>query len=441
MTIATAVQPLTVRTVELSSAEAAQAGALLDALPPGAPFAWVRDGDGLVGWGEAARLSVRGPDRFEQAAAWWRSLHSAAVISDEVGLRGCGPVAFGSFAFADGPTPSVLVLPRVLIGRRHGRMWITTVGDGPIERVVAARSAPTVPSDVRITDGALSAPAWRAAVAAAVDRIRAGELSKVVLARDLMAQAPEPFDVRYVLRGLAAAYPKCFTFTVDGLVGATPELLIRRQGSAISSRVLAGTAWRSTEEAPEAAEGDAALAERLWSSAKDREEHAYAAQSAADALRPYCADLLVSPTPTVLALRNVVHLATEVSGRLSTDVCALTLAGLLHPTAAVCGTPTAAAAEVIAELEGMDRGRYAGPVGWIDAAGDGEWGIALRCAQVDGDRMRLFAGCGIVAGSDPDVELAEAAAKFLAIRDALDVGELDEDVAGLSRWQPATRPA
>jgi menaquinone-specific isochorismate synthase len=419
-----AVEPLTVRTVEVADAEAAKVASLLDALPALAPFAWVHKGDGLVGWGEAARLTVRGPDRFRRAVAWWRSVHSTAVVHDEVGLPGCGPVAFGSFAFADGPTSSVLVMPRILIGRQKGRMWLTTVGERSPGRVLAHRSAPTAPSHVRITDGALSATAWREAVGAAIERIRAGELSKVVLARDLLAHAPEPFDIRHVLRGLAAAYPECFTFTVDGLVGATPELLIRRHGTSISSRVLAGTAWRSTQASP--AEGDAAVAARLWDSAKDREEHAYAAQSAADALRPYCTHLTMPETPSVLTLSNVAHLATEVTGNLHTEVCALTLAGLLHPTAAVCGTPTGAATRVIADLEGMDRGRYAGPVGWTDAAGDGEWGIALRCAQVEGDRLRMFAGCGIVAGSDPDAELAEADAKFLAVRDTLDAADVDE---------------
>jgi menaquinone-specific isochorismate synthase len=180
--------------------------------------------------------------------------------------------------------------------------------------------------------------------------------------------------------------------------------------------VLAGTAWH--------AEGDgitdAAVAARLTGSDKDREEHDYAARSAAELLRPYCSTLSVPDQPTVLALPNVTHLATEVTGTLRTEIPALELAGLLHPTAAVCGTPTPAATRLIAELEGMDRGRYAGPVGWMDVNGDGEWGVALRCAQVDGARLRLFAGCGIVAGSDPAVELAEAEAKFLAVRRALE---------------------
>jgi menaquinone-specific isochorismate synthase len=268
---------------------------------------------------------------------------------------------------------------------------------------------------VAIREG--SDASWRSAVGEAVRRIRAGELSKVVLAQELLAEADAPVDARHLLRSLATRYPECFTFAVADLVGATPELLIRRVGDQVSSRVLAGTAWRSD---PDELETDAHVAERLRGSDKDREEHAYAARSAADALRPYCSELSMPAEPSVLTLRNVAHLATEVTGTLRADTPVLTLAGLLHPTAAVCGTPTAAASKVIADLEGIDRGRYAGPVGWMDARGDGEWGIALRCAQVEGRVLRMFAGCGIVAGSDPEAEAAEAQAKFLAVRETLD---------------------
>jgi menaquinone-specific isochorismate synthase len=216
------------------------------------------------------------------------------------------------------------------------------------------------------------------------------------------------------VRRLAQRYPACFTFAVEGLVGATPELLVERQGDQVTSRVLAGTAW------------DADAAARLLASEKDLEEHDYAVRSAFDAIAPYCTQL-TAPAPTVLELANVAHLATEVTGTLRTRASlngtptdALSLAGLLHPTAAVCGTPTRRASRTIAQLEGMDRGRYAGPVGWMDARGDGEWGIALRCAEVDGAQLRLFAGCGIVSGSDPESEFAEAQAKFAAVREVLE---------------------
>ncbi len=421
MSSAACEEPLIVRTVALHGAEAAAAAELLDVLPAGSPsgggpLAWVRHGEGMVGWGEAARLTVSGPDRFARAVAWAQALFADAAIDDEVQLPGTGPLLFGSFAFADGPTPSVLVVPRVVVGHRDGRSWLTSIGAEAV-RLSGVRSTASTAPTVHIGDDEQAEQTWRTAVVEAVRRIQAGELSKVVLARELLAQAEGPVDVRHLLRGLAGRYPECFTFAVGDLVGATPELLIRRTGASVSSRVLAGTAWRSD---PDELETDAHVAARLRDSAKDREEHTYAARSAADALRPYCSELTVPAEPSVLALRNVTHLATEVTGTLREDTPALTLAGLLHPTAAVCGTPTHAAARVIADLEGMDRGRYAGPVGWMDARGDGEWGIALRCAQVDGSSLRLFAGCGIVAGSDPDVEAAEAQAKFLAVRETLD---------------------
>jgi menaquinone-specific isochorismate synthase len=239
--------------------------------------------------------------------------------------------------------------------------------------------------------------------------------AKVVLAHDLLAVADEPLDPRFLLHGLAARYPSCWTFAVDQLVGATPELLLRRRGTEVLSRVLAGTTW------PHDGTDTEALAMELLSSAKDRDEHCYAVDSLAHALRPFCVDLVVPAAPSVLQLRNVLHLATEVRGVLHpAGPPLLTLADAVHPTAAVGGTPTSDAVSAIGELEAMDRGRYAGPVGWVDAAGDGELGIALRCAQVVGRFARLFAGCGIVAGSDPDSEVAEAAAKLVPIRDALE---------------------
>jgi menaquinone-specific isochorismate synthase len=407
---APALEPLLVRTVHLPDPRP-----LLDHLPRAAPLAWVRHGDGLVGWGEAARLVLHGGDRFERAVRWWRSFVSHAVVDDRVRLPGSGCVVFGSFAFDDEPARSILVVPSVVVGRRAGRTWLTTIGGGqtgisPPE----AQIPPAPPRDVRYSEGALSATAWRDAVAEAVSRIRDGELGKVVLARDLLARAAHPVDVRHLLHGLACRYPACFTFSVDGLVGATPELLVRRIGDCVTSKVLAGTTWRRT-----AGDDDDRLAAELLASAKDREEHAYASNSTADALAPYCRTLTVPDSPGVLRFANVLHLATEVTGRLRDGATALELAGALHPTAAVCGTPTEIARKVIRDLEGMDRGRYAGPVGWMDAAGDGEWGVALRCAEVAGTRLRLFAGCGIVAGSDPDTELAEAQAKFVPVRDAL----------------------
>jgi menaquinone-specific isochorismate synthase len=259
---------------------------------------------------------------------------------------------------------------------------------------------------------------WEEAVAEAVAAIRAGGLRKVVLARDLFASATGPIDARAVLGRLARRYPDCFTFACDGLIGATPELLVRRAGRQVSALVLGGTAPRGGDPAQ-----DEALGSELLASAKNTEEHAYAVASIRDALRPLCDMLDVEARPALLKLPNLQHLGTQVRGTLTDSRApksALALAAAVHPPAAVCGTPPGAALELIRELEQMDRERYAGPVGWVDAEGNGEWGIALRCAQLSGGTARLFAGCGIVAGSDPAAELAETLVKFQPMRDALE---------------------
>jgi menaquinone-specific isochorismate synthase len=283
---------------------------------------------------------------------------------------------------------------------------------------------------VSYRDGLLSVERWRRAVAEAVRRIRGGELFKAVFAHDLLAVADEPLDPRFLLKGLAERYPTCWSYAVDGLVGATPELLLRRTGTAVSSRVLAGTNWLSELSLEPGAPISPVLAGELTdglgpallASTKNRVEHRYAVESLVERLRPLCAEVLAPELPSVLRLPNVTHLATDVTARLDPPdpPSLLRLAGAVHPTAAVGGTPTEPALRLIAELEGMDRGRYAGPVGWVDAQGDGELGVALRCAQLSGTTARLFAGCGVVAESDPDNEVAEAAAKLVAVRSALE---------------------
>ncbi|HEY7815135.1 MAG TPA: isochorismate synthase [Nakamurella sp.] len=395
---------------------------LLSLLPGGDDaLSWVQHGEGLVGWGQAARFEPSGADRFVDAADWWRDFAADAEVYDEVGVPGSGLVAFVSMAFADDPGDSVLVVPEVVVGRRDGVTWVTEISARSLTPRPAGAMHPVrpvrTPSTVRYATGQLSVTAYRDAVDKAVRRLRDHELSKVVLAHDLLATIPDedgPVDPRYLLHGLADRYPNCWVFAVDGLVGATPELLLRRSGNTVSARVLAGTVWPREDMDTEA------LAATLLHSAKNREEHRYAVESLADTLRPFCTTLSVPAEPEVLRLRNVLHLATDVDGTLADDVSLLTLTGASHPTAAVGGTPRAAAVSLITELEGMDRGRYAGPVGWIDSAGDGEFGIALRCAQVSGNSVRLFAGCGIMADSDPDSEVAEAGAKFVPIRDALE---------------------
>lgn len=410
-----AAAPLVVRTIAIDDP-----GPLLNLLPERSPFAWVRRSEGLAGWGTAARFDATGEGQISAADRWWRGLTARTVVRDEVGLPGCGPVAFGSFAFDDNLGTSTLILPKVVVGHRSGRWWVTTVGENgalpPTPSVPAGRQ-PRNPGTVTFADGARSGAEWELTVAEAVRRINTGELEKVVLARDLVAEAAGPVDPRWPLIRLAEQYPRCWTFSVDGLLGATPEMLVRLERGLITSRVLAGTIRRTGDD-----EHDLALAASLARSSKDLEEHEYAVRSVAHALEPYCSSMNVPETPFVLHLPNVMHLATDVAGVAADGVSSLGLAAALHPTAAVCGTPTERARELIRELEGMDRGRYGGPVGWIDSYGDGEWGIALRCAQIDAERperLRLYAGCGVVAGSDPEAELAESAAKLVPMRDAL----------------------
>ncbi|HEY1919158.1 MAG TPA: isochorismate synthase [Streptosporangiaceae bacterium] len=406
-------------------------GDLIGQLPHPAALAWVRRGEGLVGWGEVARITVpAGEDRFTVGEKWLRSLLDNAEIDDQVGVPGSGPVAFGSFTFDPASDGSVLVLPATVLGRRNGQAWLTTIGAAEGQAADAVAQVPvSVPGQVSWHDGSLSAPQWERAVAAAVARIKSSGLRKVVLARDRYATAPADLDVRALLDRLAARYPDCYTFACAGLAGASPELLIRREGTQISALVLAGTIPRGSTP-----ERDEALGAALLASVKDREEHGYAATGVRETLAPLCAQLIMDDQPFLLRLANVQHLATSVTGtlrepqaaraeyggRAEPPPSALALAGALHPTAAVCGTPTEAAMELIRELEGMDRGRYAGPVGWLDAQGNGEWGIALRCAEFDGPRARLFAGCGIVGGSQPGSEQAEAQSKFRPMQDALE---------------------
>ena len=400
----------------------------LGRLPEPAVLAWIRHGAGLAGWGEAARVTLpAGEDRFTAGEKWLREVLETCEVRDEVGRRGSGLVAFGSFTFDDCSEGSVLIVPRALLGRDgDGNAWLTTIssaspGGRPrgVPPAWGVSSPPIPPGGIRWHDGSLTAPEWEQAVAAAVRRITRGDLRKVVLARDLYASADGLIDARVLLRRLAARYPDCFTFACAGLVGATPELLIRRDGREVSSLVLAGTMPRGATDAE-----DAELAAALLGSAKDNEEHGYAAASLRDAIAPLCQTLHIAPGPELIQFANVQHLGTRVHGTLAAERSALALAGALHPTAAVGGTPTDTAVELIRELENMDRERYAGPVGWVDADGNGEWGIALRCAQLAGNRARLFAGCGIVAGSDPVAELAEAQVKFRPMQTALEQPDL-----------------
>ena len=402
---------------------------LIPLLDPRHPLLWIRKGQGIAGVGEALRLEFSGPTRMLEACAVWKDVVAAASVSDPIALPGSGLVAFGTFAFADDSAAvSTLIVPQVVLGKRDGQYWITrVVAEWPAGAVDAAgQPLRTVPTPVlsprplgpeyRITllPGTVSADAFRASVDAAVDRIAAQELEKVVLARDLVAHLPEGADLRRPLTDLALGYPDCWTYAVDGFIGSSPETLVRVSRGAVSARVLAGTTARGAD-----AEADHDRAVALATSTKDLDEHGFAVNSVVAALAPHSRTLTTSELPFTLKLPNLWHLASDVEGTLSDGSTSLDLIAALHPTAAVAGTPTAVALELIHELEPFDRGRYAGPVGWVGADGDGEWAVALRSAQVDavGD-ITAYAGCGIVADSEPEREYLETKMKFRPIVEA-----------------------
>lgn len=436
---------------------------LLDYVDPAAPLYWNRDDRGAVGIGEALRLTFRGPNRFTDASRAWRDIAAAAEIDDPVGLPGSGLIAFGTFAFADSSSAeSVLIVPRLLVHRHRGTAWLTEVTAPPAAEAsalaeVGGSAAPVAPalpvprqpidlgvwagvelasapdagdaaSDVGATAsaGVSTVAAYLAGVREATRRIDAGALEKVVLSRQIAGELAPDADLRVPLARLSERYLDCWTFAVDGLIGASPETLVRSTHGAVSARVLAGTRGRH----PEDERRDRAARDELLRSAKEQHEHDFAVQSVVTALAPFVEEMRTSEEPFALQLPNVWHLATDLGATLGDEATALEIVNALHPTAAVAGTPTLDAISLIAELEPFDRGRYSGAVGWIDAAGDGEWVIALRCAQIDapadsateasGEPRRIIAtaGGGIVAGSDSQHELGETVSKFRPITEA-----------------------
>ena len=404
---------------------------LLDGLPEAGRTVFVRDGEGIVTAGTAVGIPVpSGPHRSRSARQAFDLLAHDAHVEDPVELPGSGLIAVGSFTFDPRPrdeggseVASVLRVPRHVIGRRDGTTWRTTIS--PAEATDGVAHGDDASPDVapgsagtsdrpRYAGSTLDDAGWLEAVADALARIARGEVEKVVLARDVHLWSRTPFALPEVLEGLAGRFPSCFTFLVDGLVGASPELLLRRRGSQVTSRVLAGTARRGARP-----EEDERLGSQLLASDKDRREHDLAARSVIDTLRASCTDVVAPDGPSLVRLDNVQHLGSDVTGTLAGPHHVLDLLDALHPTAAVCGTPREAALASIGALERMDRGRYAGPVGWCDASGDGEFAIALRCAEIRGDRARLLAGAGIVAGSLPEEELVETWLKLRAMTDVL----------------------
>jgi menaquinone-specific isochorismate synthase len=428
---------------------------------------WTRREAGLVGFGEVARFTATGPERFLEADIWWRHLVLEAEIEDAVEWPGTGPVAFGSFAFSKASShESRLIVPEIVVGLRGGQAWLTqltfddvelteagaraaldrwfgsgvadpggTAADSPTPLGGAGAAAAqagravvrpvTLAAGATLHTGSLSEEDWMAAVAAGVEEIRTGALEKLVLARDIVATLPTGVNAAQVLRELSARYRECWTYGVDGLVGATPEMLIQVEGRTAQARVLAGTLDR--RDADGMAGSPLEFAERvLAGSEKQRHEHDIAIQSLTTQLAPFSEAMNAHSEPFILELPNVWHLASDVKAELTeveghVPTC-LALINALHPTAAVCGTPTTVAGALIRKLEHLDRGPYAGPVGWLDAAGNGEWGIALRGAVIESpETVRLYAGCGVVEGSVPEAELAETWAKFRPMLESLGI--------------------
>jgi salicylate biosynthesis isochorismate synthase len=399
-----------------------------------------RDGFALAGLGVVRELTADGPDRFTAVARAWRELVADAVRAGEPGVPGAGLIALGGFAFAgggagapewEGFAPATLTVPEAALARRGGTTWLTLttlaapdditedVAGRLAARLEALRSAPLALLDpapatrARIVS-ALPPEHYEAAVAGAVQRIRAGDLEKVVLAREVQVHAAGVHDPAAVLGVLREAFPSCYVYAIARgdatFLGASPELLARREGQRASTVALAGSTRRSADPAV-----DDHLGERLMRSDKDREEQAIVARRIERLLRPHAVWVTAAPEPVVVRVANVQHLATPIRAQLARPVGAVELAGLLHPTPAVGGEPLAAAAPLIPALEGLDRGWYAGPLGWTDATEDGELCVALRCALLRGRVARCYAGVGVVRDSDPAAELAETEVKLEAL--------------------------
>ena len=410
---------------------------LTSLLPASGGAAWLGERRQMVGLGRALTLESAAPDAIAQVRRAWEATpvsssaptagaarpgeatpaSSLTAEAHRPGEAATGdapsPVLFASFAFRS-PARSVAFVPALALIDEAGARWAITAGIGqapdPLAAVDAAlaeaRPAPRVPESLTFGQGSMSRTQWRDSVRSMAARLREGAADKAVMARDMTIRCSWGFDERFLLERLTELYPSTWRFSVDSLVGASPEMLIAASHGTVSSRVLAGTCKP----------GEGAM---LASSPKDLREHELASESVSSILERLCLDVRAQG-PFLLSLPNVTHLATDVRARLG-SAHLLDLVAALHPTAAVCGTPRDAAMHLIEELEDTERGRYSGPVGWVDTAGNGEFAIALRCGLASGTRLRLFAGAGIMPDSDPDLELTETEAKMRPLLDALGV--------------------
>ncbi len=411
---------------------------------PGEPWFCLEQPD-RRGWALAALgclrgLEATGPDRFAELEREWRSLTARALADSSDGPAGSGLVALGGFAFAadgggsprwSGYAPSSLHVPELSLARETDRCWISlnlevapddTADDLQARawgRLGSLRQTPLplldpAPAGTYEVLSTMPPSHYEEAVDRAVQRIRAGQIQKVVLAREVEIHAPLEHDPAAIVGLLREAFPSCYVFAVGRgeatFVAASPELLVRREGQRASTVALAGSIGRSADPAV-----DDHLGERLLRSDKDREENAIVARRIVRALTPHSVWVTAAPEPALVRVANIQHLGAPIRAQLASPIGAIALAGALHPTPAVGGEPRERALELIPALEGLDRGWYAGPVGWTDAVGDGEFCVALRCALLRGRLAHCYTGCGIVRDSDPVAELAESEVKLQAL--------------------------
>jgi salicylate biosynthesis isochorismate synthase/menaquinone-specific isochorismate synthase len=399
-----------------------------------------RQGAAVAALGCAFVLRAEGGERFRELAARWRAVAAAAAADPPLGPPGSGLAAFGGFAFApdggasprwEGFAPASMVVPVVSFTRLRGQTWITlntlVCADDVVEDLLGTgrdtlsrlRRAPLPlldpsPAGAYSVRSPMPPSHYEEAVSRAVERIRAGELEKVVLARELEIDAPTAHDPAAILGALRTGYPSCFVYAVGTgaatFIGASPELLVRREGQRASTVSLAGSTRRSADPSV-----DDHLGEQLLHSAKDRVENEIVARRITQALAPHAVWVTCAPEPVVVKVANIQHLAAPIRAQLTSPLSAIELAGILHPTPAVGGEPDQLAQRLIPALEGLDRGWYAGPLGWTDATGDGEFCVALRCAVLRGRHATCYAGGGIVADSVPAAELAETEVKLGAL--------------------------
>lgn len=427
--------------------EGVDAVALYAAARPLGASLWLQPDSGfsLVGIGEAWAARQSHEARFGIISAAWHMLLDDAIVDAPGAPRGSGPLLLGGFGFDDGPPESetwqgfeagCMVLPALLLTTTPQGAWLTAsivvepggAAPGTMAASLSETWAHLAATQVRppgrsrqrltVTDRSPDAAAWRSSVARLAGAVGRGRLDKAVLSRAVSLAAASELDVAAVLRRLEVSAPESTVFAFGRgprtFLGATPERLVSRAGRELRTMAMAGSTTRGADT-----EADEALAAALLASDKEREEHAVVVDMLRAALAPVADELSIPRTPEVARFRHVQHLVTPVSGRLRDEADVLTLVARLHPTPAVGGTPRDLALELIAEEETHERGWYAGPVGWIDRDGDGEFVVALRSGVVHDDRVTLFAGCGIVADSDPEREWDESATKLLALGSAL----------------------